>query len=269
MKLAILAGWFMAVLCAADPVPVRLHRTDGGIRFGTVGDLPSEPAPVIFVFAKDIHTALSDADFARVAWLLQRHSFLAVTLDLPCHGEDLRPGEPPRLDGWAARVRNGDPLVEDFTARVSAVADHLIRIKAANPDRIAAYGVSRGGFLALHVAAADPKFRTIAAFAPVTDLAKLSEFKGLEDNVLVRRLAAINLAGRLRERRIWIAIGSKDDRVGTDSAVALARALARSGEKDVTPDITLLVGPWPGHGILDVGVQRQAAEWIETTSRRR
>src|SRR5262249_40062627 len=147
---------------------------------------PSAPAPVVFVFAKDVTATLTDENFGRVAWQLQETGFVAISMDLPCHGEDQREGEPPRLEGWAWRIRHGDALSDSFLPKVRAVVDYLVRRKVADPARIATYGVSRGGFIAMHVAAADPRFRAVAAFAPVTDLARLTEFRGLENNSIVQ-----------------------------------------------------------------------------------
>jgi hypothetical protein len=100
------------------------------------------------------------------------------------------------------------------------------------------------------VAAADPRFRVVAALAPVTDLARLTDFRGLEDSPIVRSLALVRRSETLAGRRIWIAIGNHDERVGADSAIDLARRIAAFGSESNPAGTTLLVGPWPGHGMF-------------------
>ncbi|HLJ11527.1 MAG TPA: alpha/beta fold hydrolase, partial [Planctomycetaceae bacterium] len=155
-------------------------KTPGGVRFGVKGAKPSAPAPTLFVFATDFNTTLQSDDYNKVGRLLAKEGVLCVALDLPCHGQNVREGEPQGLQGWAARLRNDDGFVAAFAKDVSSVLDYLIAEGFSDPKRIAACGTSRGGFMALQIAAAEPRMARVAAFAPVTDLRALSEFKELE-----------------------------------------------------------------------------------------
>src|SRR5205085_2081100 len=96
--------------------------------------------------------------------------FVCVTLDAPCHGKDNTENADNPLATWRARIERGDRLVDDFSARCTRVLDYLVAEKYADPARAAAAGISRGGFLALHWAAAEPRVRCVAAFSPVTEL---------------------------------------------------------------------------------------------------
>ena len=64
-----------------------------------------------------------------------------------------------------------------------------------DPRRVAAIGISRGGFLACHLAAAEPRIKVIAAISPLVDLMALREFKGANaaaaDKYSLARLAPI------------------------------------------------------------------------------
>ena len=114
---------------------------------------------------------------------------------------------------------------------------------------MAACGTSRGGFAALHFAAADPRVKCVAAFAPVTDLGALTEFRGAEQNPLVARLALEHRADDLAGRAIWLIIGDRDDRVGTDNVIRFARSVTAASLKNgETAHVTLHVVPEPkGH----------------------
>jgi dienelactone hydrolase len=126
------------------------------------------------------------------------------------------------------------------------VLDHLIAAGVADPERVAACGTSRGGFAALHFAAADPRVKCVAAFAPATDLGALSEFRGAGDHPLAARLALQRRDDDLAGRAVWLVIGDRDERVGTDHVVSEPRGHA-------TP----------------AGAAEQGAKWIEQQVRRR
>src|SRR5207237_9901005 len=131
------------------------------------------------VFAASAEESLGSADFNKVWRLLGRQGYLCVSLDVPCHGEDQKAKEN-GLAGWRVRLEKGDTLIPGFVAKASAVLDHLIKEGYTDPRRVAACGTSRGGFIALHFAAAEPRVRCVAAFAPVTNLLALREFAGME-----------------------------------------------------------------------------------------
>lgn len=214
----------IAFAVAAEEPPVQVLRTPAGVQFGLVGEKPARPAPTLFVFGLDFRSAL--AREANVAGsILAGHGFLSVSLDVPCHGADARPGEPEGLSGWRARLEKGENFVSAFVSQVSAVREYLIREGYSDPARIAVAGTSRGGFVALHYAAADPAVRCAVGFAPVTDLLELSEFKGFLQPDAARRLSLSNVAGKLADRSVWITIGHRDVRVGTDAAVDFTRSV--------------------------------------------
>ena len=103
----------------------------------------------------------------------------------------------------------------------------------------------------------------------MTDLAALREFAGLEANPLVRRLALVNAVEQLADRAVWITIGNADDRVDTDKAVALARALARAATAlGLPPRITLQVLPVPGH-VSQAEWHDQAVTWLDDRNTRK
>jgi alpha-beta hydrolase superfamily lysophospholipase len=97
-------------------------------------------APVAIILATSEQESL--AHYARIAEHLP--GWRVVSLDLPAHGKDQRPGEAQPLVAWRARLDAGENLVREFTVRLSRLIDTLAT------DRIALVGTSRGGFMALH-----------------------------------------------------------------------------------------------------------------------
>jgi len=210
---------------------VAPNRTPDGTAYAMLSPPAKGPAPTLLLLASTGESTLATEPYRRVGALLHAQGWNVVSLDLPCHGAQRRKGEPPQLAGWAARTARGEDIAADLCARVNKVLDHLVKSRVADPDRIAAAGTSRGGFMAFQAAAADPRIRAVAGFAPVTDLLALTEFADLKSNALAQQLALVNVAEKLSDRAAWITIGNRDGRVGTDRATAFAKALTRAAEQ--------------------------------------
>ena len=228
-------------------------------------DRPAQPAPTLLLLCGVAVEALTHDDQCRVGRLLAERGWQVASLDLPCHGADTRPGEPAFLHGWRARVAQGEDIVARVQFKVNDVVAHLITARIAAPGRLVAAGISRGGFMALHAAAANPAIQAIAALAPVTDLRTLSEFAGLDEDPLTKRLALIHQAEVLADRRTWLMICDDDARVGTDHCIAFSRALvAAAVKRKREPQVTLVVVPGSGHHSFP-DWHDQAAAWLAET----
>ncbi|MBI3461528.1 MAG: prolyl oligopeptidase family serine peptidase [Planctomycetes bacterium] len=244
---------------------VKTLRTPSGVRFGILGEKGSSPLGTLFVFASRLEHSLGNDDYIRVGRILAKQGYLCVSLDLPCHGEDAKPGEPGGLSGWRARLEQGDDVVPAFVAKAMAVLDYLIQEGYTDPQKVTACGTSRGGFIALHFAAADPRVQCVAAFAPVTDLLKLSEFTGMENHAATKSLALANRAEQLAGRAVWICIGNNDQRVSTDSCIAFTRRVVEASTAQGKPaNVDLHVMTSVGHRIHGTA-HEEAAAWILAT----
>lgn len=246
---------------AGAKLSVQVLKTPSGERFGMLGKKGSGPAPTLFVFATGLEESLQSADFNRVGHLLGQKGFLCVSVDVPCHGKDRAAGEPGGLHGWPSRLEKGKPLVEAFAKKSSHVLSYLIEEGYTDEKKVGACGTSRGGFMALHFAAAEPRVGWVIAFAPVTDLTVLSEFAGLEKDRTVRGLSLIHHADKLAGRGLWLCIGNRDRRVGTDHAIALTRRIVEAAKPDkaIIP-VELHVTPTAGHTI-HATAHEEAARW--------
>ncbi|MFH1918597.1 MAG: alpha/beta fold hydrolase [Planctomycetota bacterium] len=242
---------------------VGVFKTESGVTFGIWGDPSNSPAPTLFVLASTIQETLGQAYFRQSGNVLAEQGYLLVSLDLPCHGQETRADEPQGLEGWRARSERNEDFVAETSARLTQVLDHLIAAGYTDGKKVAACGTSRGGFLALHFAASDPRVRCVAAFAPVTDLGVLREFQGVAQLPLVRSAALSNQAEKLAGRAIWLVIGDQDERVGTDHTIALARRVTAASIKERLPSrIELHVMPEPRGHTTPSGAAEQAAAWI-------
>jgi len=246
----------------AEPA-AQVLKTKSGVRYGIWPKKPEAPAPTLFVFAGSIEDSLNTPYFRQCGNQLAKEGFLCVSVDLPCHGPEVRDGEPAGIVGWRARIDKGEDCVAEATLRFHAVLDELIELKLADPERIAACGTSRGGFMAVHFAAADPRVKAAAAFAPVTDLLVLNEFRTLEKRDLVQRLSLKSQAEKLAGRAVWLIIGDRDDRVSTDESIAFCRAVtAASLKRNLPALVDLHVVSEPQGHTTPKGADAEAALWI-------
>jgi len=222
---------------SAAPVAADVQEltTTDGVRLAVLGEKPDSPAPTLLVFGGDRRSTLLGEDVNEIGRLLARQGFLSASLDIPCHGDDVRPGEEPGLTAWRDRIVKGEHIFTDFTRRVSQALDYLIAEGYTDPDRIVISGTSRGGFCALHAAAADERIRYVLAFAPVTHLPVLREFEGAREHPAVLALSPIRFADKLASRTIWIAIGNDDVRVGTAECIALTQAILQQAHRGADP----------------------------------
>jgi acetyl esterase/lipase len=166
-------------------------------------------------------------------------------------------------------MTKGDYLLEDFFENVVRAIHWLIEKKIVEPASMAAGGLSRGGFVATHIAARLKHIQTVLGFAPLTELMLLKEFT--ENPSLKRRTSELDLLTLIdaltHVRHLRFYIGNLDTRVGTDACYHFIRQLAEKGhEKHVRHQkielrITQSIGH-KGHG-TDPQIFEEGGRWVK------
>ena len=237
--------------------------TPTGVRFGIWGTKVSYPAPTLFVFSSTIEESLGNPYYRQCGNALAEQGFLCVSLDLPGHGLEQRADEPEGIAAWHFRSNHGEDFVAPFTRRVQDVLEYLLEAGFTNLEQIAACGTSRGGYMALQATAAESRIRATAAFAPVTNLATLHEFHATTNQDQIKTLSLSSKVEQLAGRSLWLIIGDRDVRVGTDDTIAFARRVtAMSLTQSKPADVTLIVQPELKGHTTPAGSPALAAEWI-------
>lgn len=213
------------------------------------GRLAAKPLLLLFL-SGDRASAMPDGRYGSPgrAFLEQGHRI--ASFDLPAHGDRVdRHGS--GIAGMAALVAAGLKPFDGLVADGRAVIDECLRRGLAEKDGIVVAGVSRGGYCALRLAAADERVTAVAALAPVTDWRALTEFAAQKDRPEVAALALENFVRELAGRRVYVAIGNQDSRVGTDACTRFVLALTeqerRAGGKSGLR--YLLVDDSAGHAL--------------------
>lgn len=213
---------------------------------------PRTPAPdpaLLLTFSGTRQMALGRRpyDLATKTFLDAGHS--ALSFDLPHHGDRIAScGE--GIAGMCAALTAGEDPFAGFVADGRAAIDACLA-KGIGAGGVFAYGISRGGYCALRLAAADARVRGVSGIAPVTDWRVLKEFAHVRDRPEVEAAALDHFAPTLARRPVFLVIGNRDGRVGTHRCLHFATRLFESEAGSGESSIQLRVVDSPGHGLPD------------------
>jgi hypothetical protein len=221
-------------------------------------------------FSTDRKASLREGRYGEPARMFLENGHRVASFDLPAHGERVdRYGS--GIAGLCARFSAGEDPFALFVTNGQAVIDECIRRGWAESGRIVVCGVSRAGYCAVRLMAADARIVAVAALAPVTDWRELREFAAVKDRSELATLTLDRFADLLAGRRLFVAIGNSDSRVGTAACVSFVGALCE-GERSRGLERSRLrfelVDDSPGH-TLAPHWRRQAVQFLldEATQR--
>ena len=243
----------MKLPCSALNVgpDITLYHTGPALDYG--------PLPSFFYFSISGPDSLMLDPFNQPVQFLHGEMIRVFSMTLPGHENGLPAKEAMSL--WAEDISKGIDCVGDFLEKAKMAIDFAIREKFVNPHKMATGGLSRGGFIAAHLAARDERFRFLLGFAPLTKLGRIKEFHGMKENTLVRSLDLTHLSHPLSNRHVRLYIGNQDTRVGTHECFEFAMSLVEHKKQaQVELFITPSIGQM-GHG-TPPEIFQQGAQWI-------
>lgn len=221
--------------------------------------LDEGPSKALFYFALSGEDSLVRDPFNQPVQFLEGSPIRIFSMTLPAHEDKLPPEN--AMNVWAERMKEGKQVLPPFIEKAAECVRVLEETFLGGTCGVA--GLSRGAFIASHVAAHCPQVTHILGFAPLTRLTHNKEFIGEE----AESLALIRLCPKLFDRKIRFYIGNHDTRVGTHNAFELIEALAQEAhQKRIrSSPIELIIGPsigYQGHG-TSPEVFKAGAEWIK------
>jgi dienelactone hydrolase len=247
------------------PDDIRRMTTPDGVEFGVWGKKSNTPASTLVVLSGTMVDTFTKGSFLKAGEILGPRGYLCVSIDLPNHGSQVKEGYS-GVTGWAKRASEGDDFVADFNHRMSKVLDYLVAKGMTDPAKIAVTGTSRGGFLAMHYLAFDPRVKCAVAYAPATDLTKVKYFDFAKDAPMVKQLGVGQLVPKLAGKPLLLFVGDRDTGVDTESVIRLARDLSTAAMKaDVPSLVELHVVSEPRGHALPTTINLPAAMWIYRT----
>lgn len=220
------------------------------------------PLPSLFYFALSGQDSLTKDPYNQLVALLGRPMMRVFSLTLPGHEEGLPDSLAMKL--WAEDMeQHGGKKLQAFFSDMEKAVSFALDEKLIHPEKMAAAGLSRGGFIAAHLAAKDPRFKALALLAPLTRLSLVEEFTS--PSPLIDALDLHLLAKSLASRPTWISIGNRDTRVGTTSSFELLSLISQAKERGFAPaemHIHPSIGH-KGHG-TPPEIFKAAADWIKS-----
>ncbi|MBI3211796.1 MAG: hypothetical protein HYZ47_03830, partial [Simkania negevensis] len=228
--------------------------------------LEEGPLPSIFYFAISKEDSLRKDPFNQFPSFLKDKPIRIFSATLPAHEPPLSPEK--GIFSWAEEMRKGeDPLTPFFQKMRRGIA-FLLNAKLLLSGKIAACGLSRGAFIACHIAALCPEITAILGFAPLTRLTYSKAFEDLKEQQKIKQLDLETLIPFLYNRAVRFYVGSADTLIGTENAFSFIHKLAaKAYEMRLrTAPIELIMTPSigrEGHGTAPHTFQA-GAKWIET-----
>jgi esterase FrsA len=216
-------------------------------------DLPC----IIYLALSAEETLLTDPFNQPVLFLQNKYPVRVFSVDLPFHGNGLLATE--AMSRWAEEMMSSNDVLgiflDDLETSLHILFDHLNK-----PSKVAIMGLSRGGFLATHIAARFPEISTLLTYAPLTRLDECVEFKSLKDLPSVQNLDINKLTPKLLHKTIKTYIGNRDIRVGTDRCYTWIKNLTNAAfdHHIRSPHIELVLKPSMGH--LGHGTSKETFE---------
>ncbi|MSP13803.1 MAG: hypothetical protein EXR62_12715 [Chloroflexi bacterium] len=228
-------------------LPGRVGRLTCSLGIPDNNTLASRPG-LLLTFSSTRQNAMSEDPYDIATRIFSKAGHYVLSFDLPNHGERINAyGQ--GIAGFSAAIMAGEDPFQTFVADGKAALDACLAQGIDPGNRIFACGVSRAGYCAIRLAAADKRIRGVAGLAPVTDWRRLSEFSAIRDKPEVAALTLDHWAESLAGRAVFVGIGHKDDRVGTDACVGFALRLleAERATGQTQGNLTLHVIESEGH----------------------
>lgn len=206
-----------------------------------------EPLPALFYFALSAEDSLLLDPFNQPAAYLSSLPLRIFSLTLPGHENHLPPTQ--ALTIWAKELEKGKNPIATFIEKVRRVTNELLDEGIIHREKLAVSGLSRGAFIATHVAASIPYFRTVLGFAPLTKLQFAKEFEHIRHLPLVEELSLENLTDLLTHHVLRFYIGNIDMRVSTRNCFDFIEKLSLSAyhARIRSPLTELIIYPSIGH----------------------
>lgn len=245
----------MKILCDALPLAPDLTVYHVG------PPLDLGPLPTLFYFALSGTDSLMLDPFNQPIQCLQGEKIRIFSMTLPAHEQGLSPTA--AMGVWAEEMSRGIDRVTPFLNSAEQAVHGALKEGWIDPHRMGAAGLSRGAFIAAHLAAREPRFRSLLGFAPMTRLSSIKEFAFLQENRIAQSLDLERLAPLLADRHVRLYIGNEDTRVSTQSCFDFAMSLVRA-KKSRTAHVELFIKPsigQMGHGTAPE-IFQEGARWM-------
>jgi esterase FrsA len=204
------------------------------------------PLPALFYFALNGKDSLHLDPYNQPIQALETYPIRCFSWDLPFHAQEIDPNA--SLLEWDATLAQGIDFITPFIEESVQKIENLIEQGLVDRHRICLAGLSRGGFIALHLARKLPTVKCVFAFAPLTNLLSFQSASTFPAHIF-KSLQLYEHLDELLAKKIRLYIGNLDERVQTDYAYDFIRTLTKKAhlEKKRHYEYELFITPSIGH----------------------
>lgn len=230
-------------------------------------DLNKKLCPTFLYFALSAEESLHLSPINQPAQILAQENIRVISYSIPFHDKQFSAKE--SMKKLKKALLEESTFFIEFLDVIEEDIKQLIKIQTIDPSRLAAGGVSRGGFIALQLAARMSDIATILCFSPVTHLNVLKEFKGLSSPPQhLTPFNKENTLSKLTNRALRFYVGNNDRCVDTDEIYQFFKELTQINLNQGirTPKTELRLFPsigYQGHGTPDA-IFSEGANYIKS-----
>lgn len=220
--------------------------------------------PSVIFFALSAQMSLFEDPFNQPVVRLSQQGVRVFSWDLPFHGPGIDPHD--ALHQWIYEFAHHSSFISEFLDLCQRNLNFLIEKGFIDAQNIAIAGLSRGGFIATHLAARDARLKTVLGFAPLTLLHPLEGLKSFPEHAF-DKINLVSVVDRLLHTHLRFYIGNHDKRVGTDACYHFIRNLTEAAINQGirSPTVELIIYPsigHKGHGTPPF-IFHDGADWIK------
>lgn len=200
--------------------------------------LEAGPLPAFIYFSISAEESLHLEPYCQPATFCADDWLRVFSFTLPGHEEGKDKFK--AISYWAEQMRLGHDVLTPFIEKAAAKIIDLISHGIIDAEHLAIGGLSRGAFLATHVAAQLSSIKTLVGFAPMTRLSIAPDFADLDVEAFdIEKLTPKLL--HLQNLRFYI--GNRDTLVSTDACYSFIRALTEEAfakkERNCKPELVI------------------------------
>ncbi|KAF3363300.1 Uncharacterized protein PHSC3_000191 [Chlamydiales bacterium STE3] len=205
------------------------------------------PLPTLFYFALSGRDSLELDPFNQPVVFLHGTLLRIFSFTLPGHGPGLK--NTAAINVWSKAFLKEENPIATFVQQAKTNISLLIDANLIDEKNIAVAGLSRGGFAAVHLAAREPRIKTILGFAPLTRLDRASEFQTIAHLPAVKENNLEHLIPHLSGKSLCFHIGNLDTLVHTEECFMFIHKLAKFAYENRvrSPQVEMVVHPSIGH----------------------
>lgn len=241
----------------------KSFTTSSGAEIFYLGpDLTDGPKPTVIYFALSATETLFVDPFNQPALEIAEKGIRVFSWNLPFHEEGVEPWL--AMDKCYDAIRTNPFFLIDFIDLSRNHLNALYQQGLIAPHPLGVMGLSRGGFMATHLAAQDERIKFILGFSPITEIDYLKDF---EDSCNpIEKINLEFLTKQLLHTQLRFYIGNNDERVSTDACYNFIKKLTQTfiGNGVRTAPVEMMISPsigQKGHG-TSPSIFKEGAEWL-------